>query len=196
MKIITLSFILLSLCAFISSQATNSDAPATSINEENGATIDKESSSELPTGYGGYNLGDSRDTVIENVKNDASLVYVDEESMLNEEDKTSLEVAGVGFLKRVKFIFKDEKLYTLIIEPDPKYIDFGIMNKTFNTKYGKPTDLNPTAFYWFNDSVQISIEKPCVVKYIDKATLDSIKEDNKLDKTARYSSIDEFLNSF
>ena len=64
-------------------------------------------------------------------------------------------------------------------------------------KYGNATNLEPKKASWENDSVRIQIEKPCVLKYVDVKTWDSLSsteadmEARKIEKIEREKFLED-----
>jgi hypothetical protein len=154
------------------------------------------STASLPSGYRSITLGSSPDAVKEALSNDNYFYYRGEPdvSMLDKPDNSGFEVRGVGFIKRAFFLFYEERLYSITLELNENFIDYFNIYSALREKYGEPTDIDPRRAYWNNDSVELSVEKPLYVKYIDRTILEQIKENFSIEENMQTMRRDDFLN--
>ena len=77
-----------------------------------------------------------------------------------------------------------------------KKVDYYSVYSSLVKKYGEHVEFSPERAVWKNDSVQLSLERPLIVKYIDLETFNSLINEAMVEKTAQEQLRDEFLNSF
>jgi hypothetical protein len=158
---------------------------------------------DLPSGYKKYLFGMSMDEVKETIKDDSLLKNVREEvlSVGIEPDKEILTVYGDrrngGYVEKAYFQFNEDKLFYIYLELSQKKVGYYSLLKSMTDKYGNATNLEPKKASWENDSVRIQIEKPCVLKYVDVKTWDSLSsmeadmEARKIEKIEREKFLED-----
>lgn len=135
---------------------------------------------ELPNGYKTYSFGMSMDEVKDAIKNDSLLQNVREEvlSVRIEPDKQILTVYGDrksgGYVEKAYFHFNDDKLFHIYLQLSNTKVGYYSLLKSMTEKYGNAANLEPKKASWENDSVRIQIEKPCILKYTDVKTWNSL----------------------
>ena len=135
---------------------------------------------ELPNGYKKYSFGMSMDEVKDAIKEDSLLKNVREEvlSVRIQPDKQILTVYGDrrngGYVEKAYFQFNEDKLFYIYLPLSEKKVEYYSLLKSMTDKYGNATNLEPKKASWENDSVRIQIEKPCILKYTDIKTWDSL----------------------
>lgn len=146
------------------------------------------SAKDLPTGYRNISLGMTLEETKEALIKDSSFGYHGDRdvSLIPGSNKTLIETdskAGHGstFLERCWFQFFDDSLYIITINVNQEKMDYYSIFTTLTSKYGEPTSFNPNSALWENDDYSLSLEKPLILKYIDK---------NVFNNTQNYSNID------
>lgn len=135
---------------------------------------------ELPNGYKTYSFGMSMDEVKSTIKDDNLLQNVREEilSLRIEPDKQILTVYGDrkngGYVEKAYFHFNDNKLFHIYLQLSSTKVGYYSLLKRMTEKYGNASNLKPEKANWENDSVRIQIEKPCILKYTDVKTWNSL----------------------
>lgn len=104
-----------------------------------------------------------------------------------------ITVAGRTFVSRGLFQFTDEALSVITLELDQARLDYFSVFQSLVAQYGEPFDLDPTRAYWEDELTRISLERPLVVKYIDRPTLDARAEAGRTQEALDAVSRDRFL---
>ena len=158
---------------------------------------------ELPNGYKKYSFGMSMDEVKDAIKEDSLLKNVREEvlSVRIQPDKQILTVYGDrrngGYVEKAYFQFNEDKLFYIYLQLSEKKVGYYSLLKSMTDKYGNATNLEPKKASWENDSVRIQIEKPCILKYTDIKTWDSLSsteaemEARKVEKIEREKFLED-----
>lgn len=159
-------------------------------------------SKDLPKGYGGITLGMSVDSTKSALIKNGDFGYNGDRdvSLLPGENRVLIEtdareIARWSFLEQCWFQFYEDKLYTIILNLNKKKVDYYSVFSSLCKKYGDPVEFSPERAVWKNDSVQMSLERPLVLKYIDLKTFDSLVNESMVEKTAGEKLRDEFLES-
>ena len=107
-----------------------------------------------------------------------------------------IDCAGLSYIRRAYFQFKQKKLYimTLVLNRD-KIDHFSIFTR-LSDKYGPFTDLTPSKVTWDFDELLLTLERPLSIKYVDKKTFAEVQEAGKPDPSLRDISRDRFLENF
>ncbi|WP_319417448.1 hypothetical protein [Marispirochaeta aestuarii] len=153
----------------------------------------------LPRGFDTLELGMSMaDIKNELLSSDDFLYRGDPDvSLLERENLSLMEVEGFGFFASAQFQFsQDDRLYAMLLVMDPENIDYYSVYSTLTEKYGNPADLSPQRAYWENENVRISLERPVMLRYIDRALFDAIRQEGETLESYERISREEFLSRF
>ena len=158
---------------------------------------------DLPSGYGGVNLGMTVEDTKKALQQNSDFGYNGDRdvSLLPGENRVLIETdardfAKWSFLEQCWFQFYDDKLYTIMLNLNKKKVDYYSVYSSLVKKYGEPAEFSPERAVWKNDDVQLSLERPLILKYIDLQVFNSLVNEAMVDKTAQEKLRDEFLNSF
>ena len=156
----------------------------------------------LPRGYGGVNLNMSVDEAKKALKENSDFGYNGDRdvSLLPGENKTLIETdatvfARWSFLERCWFAFYEDSLYTITLNLNRNKTDYYSVYTSLVNKYGEPSEFSPERAIWKSDDVQLSLEKPLAIKYIDLKIFNSLIEQSRVDKTSTEKMHKEFLDS-
>lgn len=154
--------------------------------------------SDVPDHFGKIYLGMTMNQVKEALQNDENFHFTGDPdiSILHRPNETLIECSGTYFIDRAFFQFYEDKLYTIILSLNSDEIDHYSMYTTLSGKYGKPDSLNPQKSVWESEKNILSLERPLVVKYIDRKVLDTIRTSGRSRKTLRELSRQQFLRQF
>ncbi|HEC61242.1 MAG TPA: hypothetical protein ENI27_03195, partial [bacterium] len=132
----------------------------------------------LPKGFRTIELGLSMSMVKERLLADPLYAYRGDPdvSFLPAGEQSLIECNGNSYLKRAFFQFHEDRLYIIILSLEQEKIDYYTLYKTLIGKYGDADTLNPSAVVWSSAKVRFSLEKPLMVKYIDKVVFDTIQD--------------------
>ncbi|TVQ27087.1 MAG: hypothetical protein EA382_04375 [Spirochaetaceae bacterium] len=132
----------------------------------------------LQRGFSSLELGMDIDTVKELLRNDAQFAYRGDAdvSFLPSTRLPIIETAGVAFVERAIFQFRDERLFVISLLLNRRRLDHYSVFTALVARYGEPVDLDPSAAVWDDGTTRISLERPLTVKYIDRVALDAMIE--------------------
>ena len=154
---------------------------------------------ELPRGFEELRLGLSRSELTAVLTRHGGFYYRGDPdvSLLERENLTLMEVEGIGFFDSAQFQFtSDDRLFVIVLVLNDALIDYFSLYTTFSSKYGEPADLSPRHAVWENETVRISLERPLVLRYIDRAAFaDLLKEGEALESYERIGR-EDFLSRF
>lgn len=154
--------------------------------------------SEIPNHFGEIYLGMTLDQVKGALGHDANFKFTGDPdiSILHRPNETLLECSGTYFIERAFFQFYNGKLYTIIISLNLNEIDhYGIFT-ALKKKYGEPEVLDPQKSTWQSDKYILSLERPLMIKYIDRKVLETIRTSGKKKSTLHQLSREQFLGQF
>lgn len=161
-----------------------------------------DSVSDLPDGYGGVNLGMSVDNAKDALKKNSDFGYNGDRdvSLLPGENRVLIETdardfARWSFLEQCWFQFSDDRLYIITLNLNRKKVDYYSVYSSLCKKYGEPSEFSPERAVWKTDSIQMSLERPLVLKYIDLNTFNSLVDKSLVEKTANEKLREDFLDS-
>ena len=117
-------------------------------------------------------------------------------SFLPAGEQSLIECNGNSYLKRAFFQFHDDRLYIIILSLEQEKIDYYTLYRTLIEKYGDADALSPSAAVWSSDKVRFSLERPLVVKYIDKVVFDTLQDRGRVKESLRDLSREKFLEQF
>ncbi|MCW8965743.1 MAG: hypothetical protein OQK82_03520 [Candidatus Pacearchaeota archaeon] len=154
--------------------------------------------SEGPKGYRGIEIGMTSEEVKEILLIDPFFDYKGDPdvSFLPSTHQTLIECDGNMYIKRASLQFYNDKLFIMIIELNQTKIDYYTMYTTLTAKYGDSTTLDPTEAIWIFSNIQLSLEKPLTIKYIDKVLFDELKQEGMAQKDIDILAKEEFLKDF
>lgn len=152
----------------------------------------------VPDSYRGIRLGMSLEEVKEVLKTEPVFGYRGERdvSMIPNPDRTLIETFGTGYIKKAWFQFSGDKLYIMTVVLDNSKIDYYSMYQSLTKKYGEPESLSPRKAQWNSDTVQLSLEKPLSVKYIDSVIYDSLLKESQAGIDYEELLQESFIESF
>lgn len=158
----------------------------------------QESTESIPSGFNDFYFGDSLDLVKDKLKRDSYFAYRGDPdvSMMLAPDRSIIDTAGSGFIKRAYFLFLKEKLYQITLVMNRELIDFYTFQTRFTSKYGNPESLDPTGMIWEDDQYRISLEYPLSIKYIDLAVFNSLLTESKNNRSNEQILRNNFIESF
>ncbi|MCR5724351.1 MAG: hypothetical protein K6G80_04600 [Treponema sp.] len=162
----------------------------------------------LPSGYDGIKLGMSVEEVKSELKKHAEFGYRGDrdvslspsvrgqkngEKVYDVLIETDATYAPLSFFDRCWFQFTDGKLSTITLNLNREKVDHYSVFQTLCEKYGDPQEISPQKSVWTDSSVQLSLERPLVLKYVDRKIFDQRREDSNVEKTTTEKMRDDFL---
>lgn len=159
-----------------------------------------QSTAQLPEGYGGIKLGMSVEEVKDALQKNSEFGYHGDRdvSLLPGENRVLIETDALAghvysFLDRCWFQFYNDKLYIITINLNKERMDHYSVFSTLCAKYGDPDVVNPEKSVWKNDSVTMSLERPLMLKYVDNAVFESLKDTSKVQPSGTEITREMFL---
>lgn len=152
----------------------------------------------LPRTYGGLTLGMSLEDAKKALSRSSDFLWKGDPdvSLLARPNTNLIDVEGVGYVNRGLLQFFEGKLYILTIELNPLELDYYTMYTALTKKYGEPSSLDPAIARWENDSVRVSLEKPLLVRYVDKPTFLRLQKDGEKLLNVKKFTREKFLEGF
>lgn len=166
-----------------------------------GALSFADQNSSLADGYGGVTLGMSVDSAKDALKKNSDFGYNGDRdvSLLPGENRTLIETDASmfkwSFLEQCWFQFYNDSLYIISINLNKTKVDYYSVFSSLVKKYGEPSEFSPERAIWKNEKIQMSLERPLMLKYIDLKTFNSLVDESLVEKTAQEKLRDEFLDS-
>ncbi|NLL99954.1 MAG: hypothetical protein GX220_00665 [Treponema sp.] len=155
-------------------------------------------SSDLPHGYRNINLGMTLESVKKELLSDSVFGYRgdrDVSLLPNGYKQTIIETSNNGFLSATWFLFNENRLYNMTININRELMDYHSVFLTLCNKYGQPEFLNPEKAIWQNEWIQMTLERPLSIKYMDMIVFNSLQEESGVDQSVREMLREDFLDS-
>ena len=154
--------------------------------------------SALPRQFRGITLGMSLDELKEALYNDDLFNFRGDRdvSFLPVRQESLVETTGSSFIRRAFFQLRDGELFIMAFTLHTGMMDHYTMFTDLSKKYGPPSYLDPKEAVWETEETRVAIERPLIVKYIDKKVFDDIINEASLIESRRVQERQEFLNEF
>lgn len=151
-----------------------------------------------PAGFRNIKLGMTVDQVKSILLEDPYFDYRGEPdvSFTPETTQVLIECEGYSYIKRAFFQFYEERLYILILILNEDKVDHYSLFTTLTDKYGNFTSLDPLKILWKFENINLYLEKPLSVKYVDMDVFNKITDLGKADENDRDVSRQQFLEQF
>ena len=152
----------------------------------------------LPNGFMNITLGMDINDVKEKLKGNSYFNYRGDPdvSMLMTRNQQLIECSGFSFIEKAYFQFFEGKLFIITLVLNMERIDFYTMYTSFEEKYNKAERVDPKGAYWENRDINLYLEKPLTVKYMDKKVLDRLASERKEVENRNSKIKEDFLNLF
>ncbi len=156
------------------------------------------SSQTLPDGFMSITLGMDINSVKEELKENSYFNYRGDPdvSMLMTRNQQLIECSGFSFIEKAYFQFYEGKLFIITLVLNKDRIDYYTMYISFEKKYNKAARIDPKGAYWENSQVNLSLEKPLTIKYMDRTVLEKLASERKEVEDRSGKIKDDFLNLF
>jgi hypothetical protein len=115
-------------------------------------------------------------------------------SMSPDREEKIIETRGGRYISRGVFQFRDDKLFTIILELNPLQMDYYTLFTSFSARYGEPFSLDPKQTVWEDSTVRLILEKPCTVKYIDKPVIEALIQESTINASRQELSRQAFID--
>lgn len=164
------------------------------------AAVQMSFAADLPQGYSTVQLGMSMDETKEALGKDTSFGFRGDRdvSLLPGSGSRIIETRGNevynGILSNCWFQFYEDSLYIITITMNSARMDYYSIFRTLCSKYGNPETLSPEKCLWKNDSVQMTLEKPLTLRYVDLRISQAIQEESRIEQAWMEEERQDFLN--
>lgn len=119
-------------------------------------------------GFMGIDVGMSRDQVLE-VAEKIDIMKVPKNrdvEFFPVEERKIITLSIEPEVPHMYLQFYNDRLYAITIIFDERYMDFYTLDDQIKEKYGDYKGMNPETRKWEVNGIEITLEKPAVVKYI------------------------------
>lgn len=153
---------------------------------------------ELPGGFLNILLGQSMIDVEDALNENRYFDYrgKPDVNMRISQDSELIECSGFSYVKKGYFQFYEERLIIITVVIDESELDYYSFYTSLEKKYGKPDHLNPDGVYWDNGVISMSLEKPLSIKYMDKKSVQKIKENSASSESRAKVLKEDFIEIF
>jgi hypothetical protein len=103
---------------------------------------------------------------------------------------------GTSYISRAWLQFAGGKLAVMELVLDARLVDYYSMFTALSRKYGDPASLDPRGAVWQSAAVRFSLERPLLVKYIDRVTFDAEVARGAAQQDLELLSRDRFIEQF
>ncbi|MCX7787131.1 MAG: hypothetical protein N2442_05500 [Spirochaetes bacterium] len=87
-----------------------------------------------------------------------------------------IDIEGVRYFQRGIFQFREGRLVAMSLYVNPKYLDYPTLFQHFVSRYGSPQYLDPRSCYWEDGETRLALEKPLMIKFVERNALSSSKD--------------------
>jgi len=152
----------------------------------------------VPDGYREIKLGMDLELVKNLLQKDPYFLFRGDPdvSMLERPNTTLIECRGSYHIDRAFFQFYQEKLYIIILLLNPEPLDHYAVYTALLEKYGKPVFFSPKNITWGGPEVELSLERPLTVKYIDLKVFEEINSQRGTEEAHLEVLREDFLKQF
>ncbi|MCL2793573.1 MAG: hypothetical protein FWD87_10855 [Spirochaetaceae bacterium] len=188
-------FILIFLCFFsVYPVLTQEDIGALLSDFENSETGELN----LPNGFMDILLGMNMDEVRERLRENSFFNYRGEPdvSMLLTRNQHLIETAGFSFIDRAFFQFYDGRLFIITLVLNRERLDFFTMFTNFEERYNRATRIDPRGAYWESSEVNLHLERPLTIKYMDRRVLEMLASERREVEDRGSRLREDFLDLF
>lgn len=149
----------------------------------------------ISRGYDTIKLGMAYQASYDALMASSSLDYrgTPDVSMSPGREEKIIETRGGRFIRRGIFQFRNDKLFTIILELNPEQLDYFTLYSTFTERYGEAAFLSPQECRWEDGSVRLVLEKPLTLKYLDIAVLDALHQEAGIEQSGQERSRANFI---
>ena len=152
----------------------------------------------LPKGFRAIELGMDLERVKELLAGDSYFLFRGDPdvSMLEKPNRTLIECRGSFFIHRAFFQFYEEKLYIIILMLNQEQLDHYSLFTTLSERYGKSQDFSPQRISWRSADVELSLERPLTIKYLDLVVFEELRMRSRADESLLQGLRENFLKQF
>lgn len=134
-------------------------------------------------------------TVLSKLEEGTNFIYSNQGPTWIDENPV-IAANGKGYISKGYFHFYESKLYSITIELNNSKIDYYTIFMTLQKKYGKYSAFSPLIVSWESDETILTLERPLLVRYIDKEIHDQLLEASKIKTSKAEKNRESFLEQF
>lgn len=151
-----------------------------------------------PDGFREIRLGMSLQVVKDRLLEDPYFDYRGDPdvSFLPLSEQTLIECEGNVFVSRAYFQFQEGALATITLLLDRSVLDHYTLFTTLTEQYGPHDELSPDRILWRFPEVDLSLERPLTVKYVDREAFERVLEEGQAEVQVRELARERFLEEF
>jgi hypothetical protein len=148
-------------------------------------------------GFRGIRLGMSVDEVKAQLAKEPLFSYHGDRdvSLLPASRQILIEVPGRTFVERGYFQFHDGKLLIMIVLLAREQVSYFEVYTQLSSRYGPTSALDPAQAVWELPGTRLALEKPVVLKYVDSAAFQSLRDESRLGTDYELLTRRQFLES-
>lgn len=149
----------------------------------------------INSGFNSVTLGLSYQAAYDAIVADNSVDYdgIPEVSLSPGREEKIIETRGGRYINRGIFQFRNEKLFSISLEFNPRQLDFYTLFTNFQTRYGEPKTLSPNTIVWDDGSTRLILEYPLTLKYVDAVVIDGILKNSTIQAAVEEDARKSFL---
>jgi hypothetical protein len=168
------------------------------IHAQSGESRSADSEKALPRQFRGISLGMGLDNLKEALIKDNLFNFRGDRdvSFLPAREESLVETTGSSFVRRAFFQLRDGVVFIMSFTLDTEMMDHYSMFTNLSEKYGPPSFLDPREALWETEETLVILERPLIIKYIDKKVFDDIINESALIQSRRVKERQEFLDEF
>ena len=99
-------------------------------------------------------------------------------SLLPATRQALIEVPGRAYVERAYFQFHDDRLLSVIVHLSRELVSYFDVYSQLASRYGDATSIDPASATWIFPSLKLSLEKPVVLKYVDRLVFDTLTSES------------------
>jgi hypothetical protein len=104
-----------------------------------------------------------------------------------------ITTAGRTFVARGLFQFTDNELTIITLELNREQLDYFSVYESLVAQYGEPVSLDPRTAIWEDELTRLRLERPLVVKYLDRASFQDEVRAGEMQESLDAVARDRFL---
>jgi hypothetical protein len=116
-------------------------------------------------------------------------------SLVPQTQEILIEVPGRTFVERGYFQFHDGKLLVMILVLAREEVSYFEVYRELSSRYGEATSLDPSSAVWELGGMRLSLEKPVVLKYLDRATFEALRDSSRAGRDYELLTRQQFLGT-
>jgi hypothetical protein len=152
----------------------------------------------LPRGWRDFSLGMALEDLKTALGRDSAFIFRGDRdvSFLPRSEENIVESAGRDFISRAFFQLRDGKVFIMSFTLNTTLLDHYSLFQTLQAKYGSPARMSARESVWENAELRIALERPLVIKYIDRTVFDGLAAASETQRSEEMFLRQQFLDDF